>query len=698
VTAPTSTRGYVDPYRLGNDSYASLYLDVLEHVPDLTFPMSVPVFAKMRRDPKLSSILAGWTLNLRRAQWQLDPAGCRPDVVAAVADGLGLPIKGTDETPGAARLRGVSWGEHLRHALGMVTFGFSVAELQADTSDGTAKLAGLWERPQWTISHIHTDGKTGLLTGATQDAATNLKSPQISADRLVWYSREREGSNWAGSSLLRPSYASWLIKEEVRRAYAVANVRWSAGVPVMEALPGTSPTPGQMAEAAQMAQAMRGSNAGGGSTPPGFVAKILGITGSLPDSQEFLRWLDQQCTSSALMGAFDLGETPNGSRALGAVLIDALHLALESEGEYVADVATRDVAARIVDWNWGADEPVPRIVVSGIGSRREVTAEALQLLLSSGGLAADPGLEAWIRREWRLPEREGMTPPPVTAPGVDLPTNDTPPAGEPATDVAAAARPRSRRTRRQSQPSLFGDDDDAAHRVQQQWDKAKARLLRRWPKLAGPMVAELADQARAAVEVGDVALLGDLRVSAGVVAALAVPIRKAGTDLAVEAAAGVVEEAAAQDTLIDAPDDPAADRVRQHADAVARIIAAGYASGAARTGLQLSGASPQQVRDEVERHLTELGESVNGLVGDNIGSLLSAAQFAGRLTVLEQHPADSYTAVEVNDRNRCQPCSDIAGRTFGSLRAALTEYPGGGAMRRCEGRGRCRGFISPRWI
>ncbi|WP_250029780.1 DUF935 domain-containing protein [Paractinoplanes maris] len=418
MTAPSSVKGYVDPYVLGNSAWGSMYTDLLEHVPDLTFPMSIPVYSRMRRDPKLSSILQGWMLNLRRAQWQLDPAGCRPEVVQLVADGMGLALKGTDK-PGAARLRGVSWGDHLGAALRMVPFGFSAFELEAEVGD-TAQLTGLWERPQWTISHIHVNGKTGLLEGATQDQGADMKSPQMSAKNLAWYVREREGSNWAGTSLLRPSYASWLIKEEVRRHYGAANVRWAAGIPVMEALPGTNPNPAQMAEAMQMAAAARSGIASGAATPPGFVMKIMGMTGSLPNSQEFLRWLDQQCAASALMNAFDLGETPNGSRALGTVFMDALLLALESEAELVADVATRQIAARIVDWNYGEDEPVPRVVVSGVGSRREVTAESLQLLLSSGALAADPGLEAWVRREYRLPERDGMTPPKAIAPGVDL--------------------------------------------------------------------------------------------------------------------------------------------------------------------------------------------------------------------------------------------------------------------------------------
>lgn len=419
TAVPTKAQGYVDPYAIGEGRYSSLYLDLLEHVPDLTFPLSIPVYARMRKDPKLAAIEAGWVLNLLRAQWQLDPAGCKPKVVQAVADGLGIAVMGKDKA-GPARLRGVSWGDHLRAALRMIPFGFSPFELEADTSSGQAKLSGLWERPQWTISNIRVDGRTGLLTGADQDTAWNSDTAQIPAQNLAWYVRGREGANWAGTSLFRPSYASWLIKEEVRRHYGAANVRWSTGVPVNEAIPGTNPTPAQMAEAQQMASAMRGGITAGAASPPGFSMKIMGISGSLPDSQGFLQYLDQQMSASALLGVLDLGDTSNGSRALGDVFLDVFHLALESEGELVADIATRQIAARIVDWNYGEDEPVPRLVVSGIGSRREVTAESLQLLMASGALAPYPELMQWICREYRLPEPKVMPPLKTVAPGADL--------------------------------------------------------------------------------------------------------------------------------------------------------------------------------------------------------------------------------------------------------------------------------------
>jgi len=461
LTAPTGTKGYVDPFALGGQ-FTSLYLDLLEHIPDLTFPLSIPVYAKMRKDPKLAAIEAGWTLNLLRAQWQLDPAGCKPTVVRAVADGLGLAVKGQDK-PGPARLRGVSWGDHLRAALRMVPFGFSPFELEADTSDAkTAKLTGLWERPPWTITNIQVDGKTGLLLGADQDGLSRAEQPQITADRMVWYVRGREGANWAGTSLFRPCYASWLLKEEVRRYYGASNVRWSMGVPVMEALPGTNPTSGQMAEAMQMAAAARGGMQAGAASPPGFTLKIMGISGSLPNSLEFLQYLDQQMSSSALLGVLDLGDTSNGSRALGDVFLDVFHLALEAEGDLVADIATRQIAARIVDWNFGPEENVPRIVVSGIGSRREVTAESLQMLLSSGALAPFPELLEWVCREYRLPLPEVMPALKTMAPGTNLPTGspDQPAIGKPDGSASQDVDP---------SPGPQGDQSVAARQADLDW-------------------------------------------------------------------------------------------------------------------------------------------------------------------------------------------------------------------------------------
>lgn len=678
TTVPASLRGYVSDFR-----YGDILDELVADLPvDLYWPNSVATYSSMRRESHINAGLNGYTLQLRRAQWQLDGRGCRPQVVNQVAEDMGLLVAGRD-AGGAARVRGVSWHEHLRSALLSLTFGHQGFELGADTSSGSARLVTLAERPPHTIRQIYTDPRTGAFLGVDQTRAAKAKGPQIKADRMAWYCHEREAASWAGVSVLRSIWPAYVVKREMLKVHAQANRRWGMGIPVMEALPGTAPTPAQMSEAMQMASAARAGEQAGAASPPNFAMRILGITGSVPDTLGFLRFLNQEISSGLLMPHMDLGSSANGSRALGESFTDSWLLALGSIGAEICDVATRQIAARIVEWNFGPDEPVPSVVVSGIGAKRDVTAESLKLLLDAGALAADPALEAWVRREYRLPEREQAAP---SAPIV-------PPTPAP----EASARPRAKRRQAKGQLPLFNaaDDPEPDHAaIQEQWEQAKADLLAQWPEAAQSMVDELAAQAEAAVEEEDLGLLGSLAVSAGVIAAVSLLIGDAGVGLAVEAAAGVVAEAAAQGVTVVAPDAPGANRVRQTADAIAAVVAAGYASGAARAALQIAGADPATVRAAVEAHLSELGTSTNGIVGDNMGALLSAAQNAGRLAVLEVAPDATYAAVEANDKNRCKACADVSGKTFATLAEAVESYPSAG-FKDCAGGLRCRGFIFP---
>lgn len=700
---PTSVRGHVSSY-----DHATMLEELVVDLPaDLIWPTSTITYATMRREARLSAVLAGWGLQLRRAQWQLNPAGCRPEVVRLVADDLGLMVAGRDE-PEAARVKGVSWSEHLRAALMALIYGHSGFELSAEMRDGAARLVGLYERPPWTVGDIHVDPKSGGFLGITQDSpAGSNRPPQIPADRMAWYVREREGTNWAGTSLLKPAFPAWLVKREMLRTAAIAHRRWSAGVPVVEALPGTNPTPAQMSEAQALASAARAGDQAGVSTPPGFAMKILGITGSVPDTTAFIEFLNREMATSALMQHIDLGNTQSGSRALGTAFIDSFTLALESEAEAVADVATRQIAARIVEWNWGADEPVPRVVVSGIGSRREVTAESLQLLMSSGALAADPGLEEWVRREYRLPAR--TEPRPVQTTGTDLPNrdqdeDDADQEGEPAPPPVRASRrlPRREAPGQLALPVLAAAGDlteleqqSAADfaAIAAELDNAQQELAAQWPELAAPVVAALTAAAVTAVTAGTVADLGSLAVPAGAITAAVSAVGDVMLSLARSAAARAAAELRAQGVRVKTGT-PDANRVRGNAEAIVRVIASGYATGAGRVALTYGpGADPDTVAGAVRQHLDDLSQvrdgGPGGWVATNLGGALHQASSAGRAATFAKAPAGTrWTISAVNDRNVCQPCTADAGRTFTRLADAQAALPAGNPA--CLGGLRCR--------
>jgi hypothetical protein len=52
------------------------------------------------------------------------------------------------------------------------------------------------------------------------------------------------------------------------------------------------------------------------------------MTGSVPDAIAFVSYLDQQMSTMALAGLIDLGNTDNGSRALGDTFLDLFLLSL----------------------------------------------------------------------------------------------------------------------------------------------------------------------------------------------------------------------------------------------------------------------------------------------------------------------------------------------------------------------------------
>lgn len=703
-TPPTALQGYSD-YSVWGFSLT----DVLEHVPSLIWPASITVYAEMRRDPQLAAVLAGITLPIRRATWAVDPTGCRPEVAQMVADDLGLPIVGMDK-PGAARVRGVSWSEHLRSALLHLVFGFYGFELLADVSSGQARLVGLYERVPATIAFIHST-KTGDFGGISQilRPGNNPETPEIPADRMVWYTHEREGAAHHGTSILRPGYSSWLMKQTLRRVLAVSNERFGTGVPTVEWAPGFTPTPEQMAAAQQAASAARVGSTAGVAMPPGARLVLTGLSGGVPNTIEALRWVDQQMSGMVLSRWMDLGSSQTGSRALGEAFIDTFLLSLQTLADSISDVATRQIAARIVGWNWGDDEPVPRVTVADVGSRHEVTADALNALMQSGALSADPQLEEWVRRTYRLPPRDPSMPwQPPKAAGSDGGAGDGS-VTDHMSSVAAAApkRPAARALRKRKQPegqlslpiaAAASDPDPQA--VQRAWESARADVLGQWPDLAQPMVDDLATQASGAVGHGDLAALAALTVPPMVVSALAAALTAAMVGLAAESAGHVVAEAVGQGVTVRAPKDPGVDRAGQVAAVTAALIASGYASAAVRKAMQVAGpgASAVEVADAVRQTLTGMGAAEAGMVADNVGAGLSAAQNAGRFAVFAaaKTKPKHWVGVETLDTNTCVNCRDAAGKIYQTFAEVEAAYPVAG-LATCLGGPRCRGYAHAVW-
>ncbi|TFC30207.1 DUF935 family protein [Cryobacterium sp. MDB1-18-2] len=388
--------------------------DTFETNPELLWPKSIDVFDKMRReDAQVGSVLRAVTLPIRGAVWMIDPAGARPEVVDVIAADLGLQVKGM-EPVAAARTRGrFSWGEHLRMVLLELVYGHSFFE-QVYIPDGNlARLKKLAWRPPRTIQNINVARDGGLISIEQYDLAK-----PIPVDRLVAYVNDREGSNWLGSSLLRTAYKNWLLKDRMLRAQALTVERNGLGVPVYTGAEVPEKATPEEREAwlnsekeagLALATSFRAGDAAGASIPNTSDLKLMGVTGKLPDTDQPIRYHDEQIARAVLAHFLNLG-TETGSWALGSTFANFFTDSLNAVAAHIADVTQQHVIEDLVDLNWGEAEPAPRLIFEPIGSQHPLTAEAIKLLIESGAITADPSLEVFTREAFGLPKKDPAGP------------------------------------------------------------------------------------------------------------------------------------------------------------------------------------------------------------------------------------------------------------------------------------------------
>jgi hypothetical protein len=401
VPAPTTVKGYQNAPTL----FWAPPGTTEEHTPELRWPLSIEIYDQMRRqDAQIRSVLRAVVLPILRTDWWIEPNGARDEVVQLVSEDLNLPVKGAAPAPARRTRDRFSWNEHLRLALLMLPYGFAMFEQEARIDEqGRARLKKLALRPARTISSFNV-GADGGLESIEQYGHIETSGPvQIDVNRLVAYVYEREGGNWAGTSLLRPAYKNWLLKDRLLRIGTMTVERNGLGIPIYEA----GPEEKDLTAGTTMAQNMRAGESAGGATPNGSKMRLVAPEGQLPDALPWVRYHDEQMGRAVLAHFLNLG-TQTGSWALGSTFADFFTLSLQALAQQIADVATQHVVEDLVDWNYGESEPAPIIGFQEIGSQQQATAAAIKLLADAGILLPDRSLEEAMRQTLGLPPKDPL--------------------------------------------------------------------------------------------------------------------------------------------------------------------------------------------------------------------------------------------------------------------------------------------------
>src|SRR4051812_43742875 len=194
----------------------SALVDVGERVAELAWPKSIDTYDRMRTDMQIYAVLLTATLPIRRYKWMIDQAGASDEVAEWIANDVALPIKGRDPEPLSRSRDRFSHDFHLRHALLSLTFGSAFFEQVYRYDEDRKKLhiRKLGPRMPKTISAINVETDGGLKSikqyaagsPAVGGLVPTFDSPEIPVERLVAYVNDREGGDWRGTSILRPSF------------------------------------------------------------------------------------------------------------------------------------------------------------------------------------------------------------------------------------------------------------------------------------------------------------------------------------------------------------------------------------------------------------------------------------------------------------------------------------------------------------
>ncbi|MFH5209262.1 hypothetical protein ACHIPZ_13810 [Antrihabitans sp. NCIMB 15449] len=389
-----------------------------ERVPELQWPQSVHTFSRMlKEDGRVSSVLQAIGLPIRRTVWRIDPNGASDEVVEFVAENLGLPITGVEVTS-RPRSRGrFSWAEHLQTALLMLPYGHSYFEqIYRFDDDGKFRLRKLAPRPQKSIMRIKVALDGGLVSieqSAPADSGGaggwGITPHEIGVSRLVAYVRDPEPGIWTGSSLLRPAYKHWILKDELMRVQAVAAKRNGLGMPVGTA---ASDDPDEVKRMKDLATASRGGMQSGVGLAKDEKFEYKGVTGTVLDMGAAIDYHDKQIALAGLAHFLNLDR--GGSYALASVQADTFVQSVQTFAESIADVANSHIVEDLVDINFGKDVPAPRIVFDEIGSRQDATATSLSQLVQAGLLDPDEVVKILVRQSLGIPTQP--QPDPESAP------------------------------------------------------------------------------------------------------------------------------------------------------------------------------------------------------------------------------------------------------------------------------------------
>ncbi len=414
-----------------------------EYNPKLEGINGIWTYQEMRRgDGQVAGTLRACKLPIMSAKWEVvpgdaakfDPAKAgpvssfdSPNAVSSTGAGQQTEAKAKEvcEFVRDNLFNGLEWKDHrgswhtqnwkdvVRCALRMQDFGAACYEEVVRVDGDRIRLRSMCDRQALTFYRWHTDphsvdptlppfiyddGETLYALEQWGYRSNRFEYVLLPTDKACIFTHEQEGANFWGIPLTRAMYPHWFVKKHLERIDAIACERNSLGVPMILLPPNPSRQDVQTAQ--NWVTQLAAHEKTGLSLPNGAEFKLVGIEGRIREILPSIQHHKQQIATACLAMFMELGQTQSGSRALGESQTDFFLLATQNTADYIAHQIRNSTIRRLVDWNFGSDAPVPRLVASNLQARSiYAMASIINELAQAGAWVSDRASVNSMRNE-----------------------------------------------------------------------------------------------------------------------------------------------------------------------------------------------------------------------------------------------------------------------------------------------------------
>ena len=330
----------------------------------------------------------------------------------------------------------ISFSRYLRESFTHLDFGFAIFEkvfkpmiFNSKERVGLHKMAF---RKQYSVYRWQmTNGQPGIQQWLQVGGFRDIPDWKIQR-----YTRNQEGDNYQGMSILRPVYKNWYMKDVLIKIDAMAHERHGVGIPKITVKSGTNAD--DAFKAREGARNFRSNEESYIEIPDTIDFEIVDSKSAQTRNPiDSVNYHTSQILMNVMAQFLVLGQSKggSGSRSLSEDSSKLFLHTLESMADYFAEATMNGIIRDLVTLNWGEDVPIPTLKHDKIGDDNiELLSTAIQRLKQAGMLSANVETEQFVRKLVDLPvltdEQVLEWTAPMAAPGGLNTDSGLKPAGE----------------------------------------------------------------------------------------------------------------------------------------------------------------------------------------------------------------------------------------------------------------------------